>query len=771
MYNYKESLCVILYNKRINNENKRRRMCTMKTKKINLSLLKRLNNLAGKTIPNYFSSEENPMLYNARKVTSKVGEINITNENEKKWEELRRFALVEYIGEFYERYKEKGIVFDENEMTTMILYFSILKNNDGLAKELFNDYQISEFETFALEHMGKLNDNPYLDFSMYLLTNDESYLEKMCKNVESVNDLSIIVHLLRISDNIEEVAMVLANCEFVLTNKSLYSIESNFVAIRLLLKAIDKMDEKKLPEMFKFLIKATMGKANTNGFIKKLKKYDMDEVFISETNALLSYSFGKVGDLKKQNLMINTLINVLNKESEFSEEDKYFIDKALSIGKLTVRMNSGTCENIRDIIRYYNMIENVVNSKNYIYFANKCLNKKLVDILDDCFRKIEVLSEKYSYKERIDGIEDNTLLFFVVNSNIVRTKDKEEVVAIINKVEKDFGIKYKEMFYEKNLVANYQHYAAKVALSILYSFEIHDPLVDYKNGLVSKDLLKEFYKNCISNQKYEFIKYIIEETNKNPWLFFERNAYLDKCYASDKLPIFKKNELSNERKKELMFLLLNALVQHFDDKEYYRNCFLNFIRDKEVIANIFNEEEIQELYHVALEIVDVFQTEEGSRYYGAYRYYESKSELKKSLDVLYMSEEEKEKIRLKKEEEERIKKEKERQEEIARIKRVIEEKLNSYLTDYSFISTYKKISLIEELDWNAKKSMTAKKWMAKILTESKKITVSVDNLPTLYKNIGTLVGKQLISIEDSSKVISNIKIVECDLVKKKELVA
>ena len=740
--------------------------------KINLSLLERLNSLASKTIPTYFSREENVLTANAKDFINGVDKVRLPkNFEEKEWEDLRKFAEVKYLGEFYERYEEKGIELNESEMSTMIIYFAMLSKNNAFAPEIFNDYQIEEFQNKALEYCEKVVENVYLDFSMFVLTGKVEYLEKFKKNA-SAGALALILSMLKKEKEMELIKELLVAKESLFADKTLYNNDENMKIVKTLLYTISKMNEKELPTMYSFLVKATNAKGNTNSFKKKLAKYGISENFVMELNALLAYEFNNVGDLKKQNLMINTLGELLKTKEEFTFEDKYFIDEVLSMGKFNVKMNSGTCERIGDIIRYNNLVSKIVNTRNYIYFVNKCLNKGIISVADGGFSKIKILSTENPYKERIEGIQNPTLLFYVTNCNINAAENKNEIIEILQKVEKDFNVKYKEYFYSEKLVSNYTIYRAESALSRLYSLGIYDALEDFKEKKVCLSLIERFYKDCISEQKYEFVKYLIENTKENPWKYFDKNVYLNKCIFSEYLHLFKKNAISNDHKKDLIFWLLNALVEYESDKEYYRNCFINFIRDKELVTNIFNEEEINELYHLALEIVDSFQKEEkGNTYCYSSRYHETKKELKNILDVLYMTEEEKQKLREEKEKAKKIKEEQERQREIERINNEIKKKEIELFEKYSFISTYKLSTLIEDLDWNARNSITAKKYLRDTLLNSNKITITVDNLPNLYKNIGVLVKLRLMSIEQSSDIVSKIRIVEKELVEKKRLCA
>lgn len=664
-----------------------------------------------------------------------------------------------YVGEFFERAEERGIKITDTRFTTMALFYGLWKNEFTEAN--FNDYQIKDFMELLVKKYESIK-NPIMEYAMYLIMEDESYLENISNNAD-IEDFFIILSCSKYIKNDKEVSVdVIKKLQYLLETKDMVNGDNYYFFKEILEIAhelsnwISKSKELKTINAY---LKGIDGKLTQKGVVKALSEFGFSPSNIEALNCLLKLQLCQ-SPLKRQKQIVSFLLYARDMEMEYDEFEKSIIDKIMAIGEFSVKMEGGNVTSIAKALSYYDILDKVKNTKNFVFLANTAIanNRYQANSLS-----IDILKSD-DFKERICGITSQTTNRFKVHifaDNIhnatrrVKEEDDKTIVienlkTIISKFENAFSMSIIDIWSNGT---NEWSMADSVTSTYetLCDYGLLSAIDNLTNDVVKTNFSISYFKRNNNHDKYLAIKYFYEHDNLEAFkeIFYE---IFRERRSDARLGL--KDTSPNEIKLYLEYIGEMALMSSISTfNSYFFNLLIN---QTELVKKVYSNEEIQELYHTGLALADTL--EEGNGYYSSY--YFRKTNVINELKNAYMTDEEKERVRLAKiaEEEERKRKALEEKNAyvLSKIKAITESNLAAYndftLSDFGL---FRKV--YNNLDYDGRRTPAYKEFKKQILSKATCLTREVSDF---FEEIGEMISDNELTLEEGKVIIAELTILE-----------
>lgn len=674
------------------------------------------------------------------------------------------FYEVGYVGEFLERCEERGLNMNETNITTLALFYAIAK--DEFKAEHINEYQIRLWEKFMLEKAKEYENNSILNYAMYLVTKEDEYLNKVYEE----RDIETIVHLISISlvPKLNKEQLFFEQQDFMskfypfLTKKDNLTEENieYFVKLIGIYKRYECWEKEPIYDLW---VKSIDSKITGKKNLEML--YNMG--FKDSDILIMSYYLKRAyceGELKIQKYAIN-LLDLLTKEmTPWGNFEKAVIVHIFNNVWFKIKMESGIVTNWHTAIDYYGFIENLKCIENYEFFMQTSIERDFLnagDVFVD-FYKDSMFIEKSNILAKIFAnysSESNYLyerecsfwLYELICKNICKLKDngKEALLDLKQLVKDSFDVELIDIFSIGPTRWNASN--KKLCFRTLCDSEIFN-VVDLYNSDINKGLLVEYLKDCKNRNKWLCVKTIYEGDNPLEVLeIFDKELFIRKMtfYEANKLAI---ENCSDSELKEMIEIISECAA--IKSPIFFKNFFFNFLlNNKDLVERIYNEDEIEAIYNVALEFSNSLSKK--SVYYDF-----DKETVVSTIKRYYMSQKEKDRIEMEtkmREEEEKRERQKQNEEDAT-------DWLNTYVKEnddifnrYSAFGVASRISgIVSSLYSNTE---VVKQYLISMI---KKAEVYENEVGEYLIFVGKLVNKKTLTFTTAQECISNLKIIKKD---------
>ena len=716
----------------------------MKTIHLDAVLLKALCNLA-----------KGVSVYSARPVDDIYKLATIEPDNNLK---LKDFDI-SYVGEFYERAEERGVKITDARFTTMALFYGLWKNE--FVEADFNDYQIKDFMELLPKKYESIK-NPIMEYAMYLIMEDEAYLENLTNNAD-IEDFFIILTCSKNILNRKELSVdVIKKMQFLLETKDMVNGDNYFFFQEILEIAhsisnlISKNKELKTINTY---LKGIDGKLTQKGVVKSLSEFGFSLSNIEALNCLLKLQICE-SPLKRQKQIVSFLLYARDMEQEFDEFEKSIIDKIMAVGEFSVKMEGGSVTSISKALSYYDILDKVKNTNNFVFLANTAIannrynaNSLWIDILNSD-----------DFKERICGIVSQTTNRFKVHilaENIrkatrrVMDEDSKSIITeklktIVSKFENAFSMSViniwsseaNEWSMDDNFSSTYE---------FLCDYGLLSAIDNLTNNVVKPCFSINYYKSNNNHDKFLAIKYFYETNNTKAFDDIFYSVFRERR-PTETLELI--NTTPSEHKLYLEYIGEMAIMSSISS---FNNFFFNLlINQVNLVRKIFTNDEVQELYHTGLDLANTL--DDNGYYYNSY--YFRKANVISELTNAYMTDEEKERIRLAKEAEEKEKERKKLEERNLLVATKIKSVKETYQKEYetcalSNFGLLKKV--YSSLDFDGRRTKTYKDFKRATLL---KATCLEKEVSDFFEEIGDMISDKTLTLEEGKTIIANLTIVE-----------
>lgn len=709
----------------------------MKTTSFNSGLYLGLLDLADKTTA---TSELTQAIRAGRSMTlSSTTGINLSNYS------------VSYVGEFLERHEERGYSFGDLEKVAVALWYGVTKY--FLRETHINEYQLVLLEKEIADWYSEIESNLF-HFAMSLIKKDDSYMEKIVN--PTFEELCSMLYISSLDTNEIDAKDLISRYAYLFENVSILE-EANIPWFVEILRFYDYKiflggDKETRNKTFDIFVKGIEGKFTAKKVIETLECFGFNLVKREELNYIIK-SYSNVGELKKQKQLINCLIALAESKDDFDEIDKYILAHILRHNYFEVNMEYGSVSNMASALTHYGIIEKCRNLSNLEYMVRLISNNGIYSSgslhfnLDDEDVFARILTIDKAVENEIAENRETSVMHLAIERaiNVLGAREnttKEDMLALKEKLEKGFNLNdLKEIFKLRRT------YDTKKAYAFLCDFEIFDAFEDYKDGLVLKPILLDYFHQCQKRCKYLATKYAYENGLDVIELFnsetFSRNLSRNCLYLENCL---------NEELREFIEIIAECALEK--GNSYFRSFLLNLmLNESTLFRKIYSEEEIQDIYATALELTKSIS----NSYYGGF-YTESTYN---NLVIYYMSEEEKARI-AEEEEKERLRKEledKARREEAAKedIKESLEVEFGKNASNEQLTSFAGYVRINRALDYSTRQSDAYFEYLKLVVANA---AILSKHMSSYFSLLGNLIEKERISLELAKKYVANLTIIE-----------